>query len=311
VRVQTACEAQRHILWVELRDGLSQADWDSILLDVEASACPRCLGTWSTPLAPTVDARAFLSEREIAGETGDPPMPEYKITTSDAPFAALPGSEYRVTWEATGPGGTRRDAFVGYFIEVVRFMGVDYATFDRHDHGSRYYQQTPISVITSLIEITETDTPDANTLLTPEVSTVTFDGPHATPTGGEMTRVVVFDGHGCEIGWMSIDTAGHGYGPTAEHPDRALLGFPRGFRRQPFSLYNNVDEGWACPSYEGAVEAALLEHAVRLAEDWYETSRTECEYEEAPLDAVPAAEPPRPRRNATGCASSWTRSRLA
>lgn len=118
--------------------------------------------------------------------------------------------------------------------------------------------------------------------MTPEISTVSLDGPHPTPTGGEMTRVVVFDGHGCEMGWFSIDTAGHGYGPSAEHPDRALLGFPRGFRTQPLGFSNNVDEGWACPSYEGAVDAALLEQAVRLDTEWYATSRTECEYGDEP-----------------------------
>jgi hypothetical protein len=100
-------------------------------------------------------------------------------------------------------------------------------------------------------------------------TTVVLDGPHPTPNGGQMTRILMLDAHGCEIGWAGIDAAGHGYGPTAEHPDRELLGFPEGVFDQPWSFYNNVDEGWACPSYEGAVEAALLEHAVRLDEGWY------------------------------------------
>ena len=67
-RIQTDCDAAGHTIWVQMRDDLTQADWDSILLDVAASACPRCLGTWSEPIAPTVDAREYLSEREIAGE---------------------------------------------------------------------------------------------------------------------------------------------------------------------------------------------------------------------------------------------------
>lgn len=113
--------------------------------------------------------------------------------------------------------------------------------------------------------------------MAPDISTIVIDGPHTTPDGGEMTRIVTLDEHGCEIGWFSIDTAGHGYGPTAEHPDRAFLGWPRGFEKQPFSFYNNVDEGWACPSYDAAIHAALLEHAVRLDEGWFENG-SECRY---------------------------------
>lgn len=62
MRVQTACAAAQHIVWVELRDGLTQADWDAILADVEARSCPRCLGTWTRPTAPTVDARTAVPE---------------------------------------------------------------------------------------------------------------------------------------------------------------------------------------------------------------------------------------------------------
>lgn len=123
--------------------------------------------------------------------------------------------------------------------------------------------------------------------MTPETTTVIIDGPHEHPGGGQMTRIVTLDGHGCEIGWCSIDTAGHGYGPTAEHPERAFFRWPRGYRQQPFSLYNNVDEGWACPSYEQAIEAALYEHAARLDEDWWARD-SECCYEAAP-PAPPAA----------------------
>lgn len=116
----------------------------------------------------------------------------------------------------------------------------------------------------------------------PEISTVSFDGPHPTPTGGEMTRVVALDEHGCEMGWFSIDTAGHGYGPQAEHPDRERLGWPAGID-QPYAFYNDVDDSWACPGYEGAVEAALLEHAIRLDEGWY-VGQGNCEWE-TPLGA--------------------------
>src|SRR5688500_12479237 len=104
--------------------------------------------------------------------------------------------------------------------------------------------------------------------MTPEISTVIIDGPHATPYGGQMTRIVVLNEDGQEIGWLSVDAAGFGYDATAEHPDREFLGWPEGIDG-PYSLYNNCDEGWSAPSYEDALFAALYEHAVRLDEGWY------------------------------------------
>lgn len=100
------------------------------------------------------------------------------------------------------------------------------------------------------------------------LTTTVFDGPWPTPHGGQMTRVVTYDEHGCEIGWFGIDAAGFGYDATAEHPDREFLGWPEGID-QPFSFYNDVEEGWACPSYEAAQFACLYENAVRLDEGWY------------------------------------------
>jgi len=38
--------------------------------------------------------------------------------------------------------------------------------------------------------------------MAPEISTLVFDGPHDAPGGGQMTRIVTLDEHGCEI-WLS------------------------------------------------------------------------------------------------------------
>ncbi len=99
--------------------------------------------------------------------------------------------------------------------------------------------------------------------------TLVFDGPHKLPTRGEMTRVVTLDECGREVGWYSIDSGNDDYGPQAEHPDREWLGWPSGIEMS-CSFYNNVDENWACPSYDAAIHAALLEAAIRLDEEWYD-----------------------------------------
>jgi hypothetical protein len=112
--------------------------------------------------------------------------------------------------------------------------------------------------------------------MTPETTTIVIDGPHNAPGGGQMTRIVILDEHGCEIGWLSIDTAGHGYGPHSEHPDRDFLGWPEGID-QPYSFCNNVDDSWACPSYEAAVAVALSEHATRLDQEW-RAQESECRF---------------------------------
>lgn len=104
----------------------------------------------------------------------------------------------------------------------------------------------------------------------PELSTVVIDGPHSTPYGGEYTRIVVLDGDGQEIGWMSIDRSDHNYAPQDAHPDADHLGWPADY---PWAyVFNNNEVPWAAPSYEGAVEAALFEHAVRLSSHWYDAS---------------------------------------
>lgn len=105
---------------------------------------------------------------------------------------------------------------------------------------------------------------------TPIVLTVVFDGPHRAPAGGYLTRVVVLDQHGCEMDWFSIDSGDAHYAPTAEHPDRDFLGWPEGIAL-PFGFSNSIDEGWACPSYEAAMHACLLETAVRIDQGWYST----------------------------------------
>jgi hypothetical protein len=96
-----------------------------------------------------------------------------------------------------------------------------------------------------------------------------------SPTGSQMTRVFTLDEHGCEIGWFSIDSGDPSFAPQAEHPDRDVLGWSEGIS-QPFSFYNNVDESWACPSEDAAIFAALLEHATRLDEGWFETVNDCC-----------------------------------
>jgi hypothetical protein len=103
-----------------------------------------------------------------------------------------------------------------------------------------------------------------------QLVTVIFDGPHPLPHGGTLTRIVTLDEHGCELMWGSLDCrlpVGQydtwEYAPTAEHPDRELFGWPEGITTD-WSFYNNVDEGWAVPSYEGGELAALVEVAERL-----------------------------------------------
>lgn len=104
--------------------------------------------------------------------------------------------------------------------------------------------------------------------------TVVFDAP-LTLAGGTTTPVFVFDEHGCEIGWLSIDRGVADLEPTAAHPDHDYFGWPEG-SNMDVGLYNNVDEEWACPSVEDAEMAVLYENAVRLDEGWY-AQNSSCE----------------------------------
>jgi hypothetical protein len=101
------------------------------------------------------------------------------------------------------------------------------------------------------------------------ITTVVIDQPWRTRTGAWTARVVAFDAEGHEIGWFGIDEADDDYAPSAEHPDREHLGWAPD---HPWvvALYDNVNEAWACPSWEAAVEAVLYEHALRLSDGWYQ-----------------------------------------
>jgi hypothetical protein len=107
--------------------------------------------------------------------------------------------------------------------------------------------------------------------MTPDLITLVIDATRTGPNGGQTTRIVGYDEHGCEVAWFGIDSGDPAYGPTAEHPDQEFFGWPEG-TNLPFAFYNNVDEGWACPTFEAAVFAALYEHATRLDEGWYEAN---------------------------------------
>jgi hypothetical protein len=76
MRVQIACAAQSHIVWVVLAADLAQSDWDAILAAVASHGCPRCAGTWTAPTAPTVDAREWPAELDAALQVvADPALP--------------------------------------------------------------------------------------------------------------------------------------------------------------------------------------------------------------------------------------------
>jgi hypothetical protein len=107
------------------------------------------------------------------------------------------------------------------------------------------------------------------------LTTLTFDGPHTMPQGGQYIRAVVLDEHGCQIDAFMIDSGDPAYGPHDEHPDRAEFGWPEGIDL-PFSFSNGTDVSWAVPDCDAAILAACHELAVRLDEEWWDANGTEC-----------------------------------